>query len=208
MKKLDPRRLALQAAWRAGAHSIEIDVQLTADGEPVLTTAQLRKLWPDKSLVPHDADIVEMRKRRASVVNGEIRKAAQAFGQLVLVRGIVGEQLQPVSRNVPDDEPPELPPNAELHVIDPGRAAIGFEIDAPFFRCRFDRPHRIDEAVAAAAGRIAPPRHGAARGDAMSDILQTILARKAEEVRVRSARVPLAELERASGRAGACTPST
>ena len=31
--------------------------------------------------------------------------------------GIVGDELQPVTRNVPVDEPPQLPPNAELRVI-------------------------------------------------------------------------------------------
>lgn len=37
-------------------------------------------------------------------------------GRTVLT-GIVGDTLQPVTRNVPVDEPPELPPNSELRVI-------------------------------------------------------------------------------------------
>ena len=37
-------------------------------------------------------------------------------GRTVLT-GIVGDTLQPVTRNIPADEPPELPPNAELRVI-------------------------------------------------------------------------------------------
>jgi xanthine dehydrogenase YagR molybdenum-binding subunit len=37
-------------------------------------------------------------------------------GRTVLT-GIVGDTLQPVTRNVPVEEPPELPPNAELRVI-------------------------------------------------------------------------------------------
>ena len=37
-------------------------------------------------------------------------------GRSVLT-GIVGDALQPVTRNVPVEEPPELPPNAELRVI-------------------------------------------------------------------------------------------
>jgi xanthine dehydrogenase YagR molybdenum-binding subunit len=34
-----------------------------------------------------------------------------------VLTGIVGETLQPITRNIPADEPPELPPNAELRVI-------------------------------------------------------------------------------------------
>jgi xanthine dehydrogenase YagR molybdenum-binding subunit len=34
-----------------------------------------------------------------------------------VLTGIVGETLQPITRNIPVDEPPELPPNAELRVI-------------------------------------------------------------------------------------------
>ncbi len=34
-----------------------------------------------------------------------------------VLTGIVGDSLQPITRNIPTDEPPELPPNAELRVI-------------------------------------------------------------------------------------------
>jgi xanthine dehydrogenase YagR molybdenum-binding subunit len=34
-----------------------------------------------------------------------------------ILSGIVGDSLQPVTRNVPVDEPPELPPNSKLRVI-------------------------------------------------------------------------------------------
>jgi xanthine dehydrogenase YagR molybdenum-binding subunit len=34
-----------------------------------------------------------------------------------VLTGIVGDTMQPVTRNVPAEEPPELPPNAELRVI-------------------------------------------------------------------------------------------
>jgi xanthine dehydrogenase YagR molybdenum-binding subunit len=34
-----------------------------------------------------------------------------------VLTGIVGETFQPITRNVPAEEPPELPPNAELRVI-------------------------------------------------------------------------------------------
>jgi xanthine dehydrogenase YagR molybdenum-binding subunit len=34
-----------------------------------------------------------------------------------VLTGIVGDTLQPITRNIPPDEPPELPPNAELRVI-------------------------------------------------------------------------------------------
>jgi len=34
-----------------------------------------------------------------------------------VLTGIVGDTLQPIARNVPAEEPPELPPNAELRVI-------------------------------------------------------------------------------------------
>src|SRR5688572_16358750 len=34
-----------------------------------------------------------------------------------VLTGIVGDTLQPITRNIPADEPPELPPNAELRVI-------------------------------------------------------------------------------------------
>jgi xanthine dehydrogenase YagR molybdenum-binding subunit len=34
-----------------------------------------------------------------------------------VLTGIVGDTLQPITRNIPADEPPELPPNAQLRVI-------------------------------------------------------------------------------------------
>jgi xanthine dehydrogenase YagR molybdenum-binding subunit len=34
-----------------------------------------------------------------------------------VLTGIVGDTLQPITRNIPAEEPPELPPNAELRVI-------------------------------------------------------------------------------------------
>jgi xanthine dehydrogenase YagR molybdenum-binding subunit len=38
-------------------------------------------------------------------------------GERTILAGIVGDAMQPVTRNVPADEPPELPANAELRVI-------------------------------------------------------------------------------------------
>ena len=34
-----------------------------------------------------------------------------------VLTGIVGDTLQPIARDIPVDEPPELPPNSELRVI-------------------------------------------------------------------------------------------
>src|SRR6185436_6935370 len=34
-----------------------------------------------------------------------------------VLTGIVGDTLQPIARDIPIDEPPELPPNSELRVI-------------------------------------------------------------------------------------------
>jgi xanthine dehydrogenase YagR molybdenum-binding subunit len=39
------------------------------------------------------------------------------MSERTVLTGIVGETLQPMTRNVPAEEPPELPPNSELRVI-------------------------------------------------------------------------------------------
>jgi xanthine dehydrogenase YagR molybdenum-binding subunit len=39
------------------------------------------------------------------------------MSERTVLTGIVGDTLQPVTRNVPAEEPPELPPNSELRVI-------------------------------------------------------------------------------------------
>ena len=43
--------------------------------------------------------------------------AADSREGRTILSGIVGDSLQPVTRNVPVEEPPELPPNSELRVI-------------------------------------------------------------------------------------------
>lgn len=50
-----------------------------ADGQPLLTTAQLRKQYADPSIWPFETDITETKQRRAQAVNYAIRDAVNLF---------------------------------------------------------------------------------------------------------------------------------
>lgn len=67
-----------------------------ADGEPVLFTRQLRKLFPDKSLLPQETDIVEVRERRANAANHLIRQLAGQAQQQI-------QQMQEMVQQVPPE---------------------------------------------------------------------------------------------------------
>lgn len=53
---------ALEAAWRAGADSIEIDLQLSADGAAVVIHDDTVDATTDGSGAVHDLDLVELRR--------------------------------------------------------------------------------------------------------------------------------------------------
>ena len=87
---------------------LNLFAMVDSNGEQVINTRDLRKLWPDPSLFREVDDPQDVRERRPRVINQSIRKAAQALRQME----------------------PELPYNMADPVLQQYAQMVTFEIDA------------------------------------------------------------------------------
>ncbi len=89
-----------------------------ADGEPLMSTRQFKRAWPDESLYGEEEDPEEVRKHRAKVINERIRQVADdvaaQFGQRApMFAQMAHERLMQLFPPLPDDPP-------QMHIIELG----------------------------------------------------------------------------------------